>query len=570
MATTRSEVGVTSTPAEHAPQRDWGTSFIPVIAVVVLLGAGAALSLRGEWTPVLDIAALEVRTQAMPDYWPLVGVFSRFGWYHPGPLFILQGWLPYRLWGPAGMTVAVVTVHLVAIVLAWWVARRIDRRASVFILLAAVVTLAARHPSQALEPWNPYAGLVSAITLIVVAWASAQRLPVGPLVMLPLGSYLLQSHLGYAPLVGLVVVVAAVMALLPGRDRNRAVPWPAWVIAAAAAACLWIPVVVQQITGTPGNISAIVTTFGDSGEPLGPTAGAAVISSAFALRPYWTEGLSVNLPDSISAPWWLLLVLVACIWALARRDWLATRAMVVCLAGVVAGFAAVTTASGVPAEYLVSWVPALASTTIALSAWTITRGLPNLQSPWSAARLSAALAIASMVLAGVTAWHWAGASQQYAGHGQATAVLSRALLADAEETPFNLGAQTGQSQLSAMDVRAVFYGLLAAATRQNADVGAPEPIVWEVAGVVPPDSEPRTTYVVRNVDPTRNDGARVVARWDPLSPAEAEQLRVIDAALGATTDVEQTEALTAQRAELLRGRVAVELVVAPGDIVNQS
>lgn len=542
-----------------------------VVAVVLLLAWGAWRGLRdGEWTPVLDIAAMEIRVHAIPETWPLVGVFSRLGWYHPGPLFILQGWLPYQLWGPTGLGITIVAVHLASLVTAWWVARRIDRLAGSFVLLTAVILLATRSAEQTLEPWNPFAGLVGTVALLVLGWAAAQRRPVGPIIMLPLATYLLQSHLGYAPLVGLVVLTAAALALWSGRDRTRNVAWVSWLTGAVIAVLLWVPVIVQQVTGEPGNISAIVSAFGDSGEPLGAGAAVAVLSSAFALRPYWTQGLQVSLPEDASTPWWLLLTMVALAWAIARSDWLAVRVLVICAAGIAAGFAAVTTASGLPAEYLVSWIPAVAATTIAMSAWTLQRGIGPLRDGVGGAYLSVAVSLASAVLAAVTAWHWTSASQTLTGHGQATTALADSLLADAGQTPFNLGADPGTSVFSAMDVRTVFYGLLAAAVRAEVEVGAPVPIVWEVADVVPSDLQPRRTYVVRNVDPARDDGARVVARWDPLSPAETAELLALDATIAATSDIGQSEALKARRLQLLDGRVALELVEVPSGMVGQS
>lgn len=570
------EVAAASTPDRREASAMWPRwepplSVAAVAAVVVVLATGAWFSLRGEWTPILDIAALEIRTAAIPESWPLVGVFSRFGWYHPGPLFILQGWLPYQLWGPAGLTFAIVAVHLAALVTAWWVARRIDRLAGGFVLLAAVVVLTTRAPEQALEPWNPFAGLVSTVTLLVLAWASAQRLPVGPIIMLPLGSYLLQSHLGYVPLVGLVVLVAAALALLPGRGRGRDIPWVGWAIGAALAALLWLPVAVQQLTSTPGNLTAIVSTLGEGGEPLGAAAGWAAISSAFAVRPYWTDGLVVQLPESATLPWWLVLAVAALVWSSTRRDWLPVRLLVVCVAAIVAAFIAVTTATGAPVEYLVSWIPAVAATTIAMSAWAITRNVAALGSAPRQAGVSVMVSVISVLLAGLAAWHWAGASQQYPGRGEASAALGEALVADAGATPFNLGADTGTaSPANAMDIRSVFYGVLATAVRGGADVGVPVPIAWEVAGVLPTDEQPRPTYVLRNFDPGRADGARVVATWVPLSDDELAELRGIDAALSATPTAAQEEVLTTRRAKLLQGRVAMELVVPAGGMVGQS
>ena len=539
------------------------------LGVVLSLTAGALASLRGEWTPILDIAALDIRTQAIPDYWPLVGVFSRLGWYHPGPLFILQGWLPYEVWGPAGLTIAMLAVHVLALTVAWLVARRLDRLAGGFVLLAVVVVLAARSPSQVLEPWNPYAGLVGTATLLVLAWAAAQRRPIGSLLLLPVASYLLQAHLGYAPLVALVTLAALVLAVLPGPDRDRTVGWWVWLAGAAVASVMWLPVMWQQVSAETGNISAIVDGFGQGDQALGPATGWAVMSNAFTTVPYWIADRGILLPDSAATPWWLLLVAAASVISIRRRDQMALRALVVCLAATMAGFVAVSAASGVAVEYLVSWIPAVAAVTIALSLWALTRSVRALHAPRRAAALSAAVSGAALLLAVATGWSWAQTSQEYPGHGQAAAALGQSLVSEAGSTDVYLALDGGNSFASALDTRMVYYGVLAAAVRGGVDVSVPESISWEVAGVLPAGQGARPAFVVRQVDPARgDDGSRVVAIWNPLTPDELRHLSELDAALGSGTLTEaQARQQQERRQSLLGDRVAFELVQLPGATV---
>ena len=160
---------------DTAPRWSRWLTAVALAAIAVALLLGTWLSRRNEWTPTLDIAALELRVGAMSNDLPLVGVFSRMGWYHPGPAFIVQEWLPYRLFGVDGLAYGVVAGHLVALGLAWWMATRLNRVAGACVLLAGVVVLWARDPAQAMEPWNPWAGLVATITLMVAAWSAGER-----------------------------------------------------------------------------------------------------------------------------------------------------------------------------------------------------------------------------------------------------------------------------------------------------------------------------------------------------------------------------------------------------------
>ena len=61
-----------------------------------------------------------------------------------------------------------------------------------------------------------------------------------------------------------------------------------------------------------------------------------------------------------------------------------------------------------------------------------------------------------------------------------------------------------------------------------------------------------------------------MARWVPLSSQELAEVLAIDAALATSPDQVEEESLTKRRAELLRGRVAMELVVPAGGMVGQS
>ena len=51
-----------------------------VVSAVALLGSAGA-----DYHPYQDHAIIEWRTRDLFDHVPLVGPYSRFGWFHPGP-----------------------------------------------------------------------------------------------------------------------------------------------------------------------------------------------------------------------------------------------------------------------------------------------------------------------------------------------------------------------------------------------------------------------------------------------------------------------------------------------------
>ncbi len=531
---------------------------LAAIAIALLLGTW--LSRRNEWTPTLDIAALELRVHAMSHDFPLVGVFSRMGWYHPGPAFIIQEWLPYRLFGVNGLAYGVVLGHLVALGLAWWAATRLNRVAGACVLLAGVLVLWAREPAQAMEPWNPWAGLIATITLMIAAWSAGERHRLGAVLVLPVASYLLQAHLGFAPLVGLLIATAAVAAIWPG-DRGRQIPWAAWLLGAGLSVLMWLPPLYEQLTRSPGNATLIVQSFGKE-PPQGLVAGLLAVADGFAVPPSWFH-YSLLLPSSAGFPWLLLLPIAATAAALLRRDRLRITAMAVCWASIVAVVVAVAFVSGAPAEYLVGWIPAVACTTVLLSAWIVC-GLwapQRLRVPsWTAA---AALQLAAAALAVVTAFNWSAASQLDAPKGRTAAALTEALVTDAGARPAEIVAgELRPSEI--LELRQVFYGVLAGAVRDGMDIAAPQNIVWETTGAVPADGGgDRVHYELQSISPGRTypAGTRVVARYDPFTPEQWQAILAVDAQLGAPNlTPEQRMSLDRERFELTGGQAAFEIV----------
>jgi hypothetical protein len=518
--------------------------------VIVILGIGAALNLRNDWTPILDIAAMEIRIQAMPEMLPTVGVFSRLGWYHPGPAIFYQSWLPYDWFGPIGMNVAMVSVHLLALLAAWWVAKRLDRLAGALMLLGIVVLLFLLPPLQPLEPWNPYSGTVASVTLIVSAWSLAQRDWPGALLVLPLGSYLMHNHLGYVPFVGAVVLTALVLGWWPTQQRRF--PWRALLIGVVIALVMWAPVIWQQITGDPGNIAALINATGS--EPAaGIVHGFQTVGAAYGISPYWADASVLVLPNTWSIPWLLVVVVVATAAAVLRRDGIGLRGLAVCVAANVAAVIAVASASGILSTYLMVWLPATAVSTLVLSIWVLLRALPTPESGLTIAYVGAgAVTIATSVT-------WAGAAPAYPDLGRASSEFGSALASEASGQPVYLTNSDARGFTQKLDIRQVFYGTLASALRQGADVAVPESIVWEVDGALPIGPESRPEYAVTVYTGTTSD---VIAVWNPLDIEQFAQFDRISNQLAVTAPGSEQEAalLEAQQPLIEGGRLPMALV----------
>lgn len=336
---------------------------VAVGSLVVAMAVGMVLALVDGWVPVGDDSFIELLVRDVPSELPLTGVYSRYGWSHPGPTLFYLLAIPYRLFGSAssGLLFGAMLGHLLAAVAMWWVARRIDRLTGMLVLCGASLVLATTDAEVLRSPWNPYVGLVGSGLLVVLAWSAASRLPAGLIWLLPLGTLLVQSHVVTAPLVVATTAVAAVVALAPRSGADL----PAWdavgarpvALGLGITALLWLPPVIQQLVQEPGNLTELLLQRG-TGSPIGLGTASATMSQAFGALPSVLDPGKLAdefIPMAATAPWWLLVPLVGAAVAVRRRDRPHLRGLVVvsgALVGCLLGIAAI---SDLLYHYLVTW-----------------------------------------------------------------------------------------------------------------------------------------------------------------------------------------------------------------------
>ena len=299
---------------------------VPALALVAALPAlfAAAAVAGSDWYPSTDQALEVMRMRDVGGpHTPLVGVWSRWGYSHPGP-WMLWVLAPFaRLLGPTGVLVGTGLLNSAAAAGAVLVAGRPGGLASsargarrdalappappsptTDAALVALATLALSGSvgmslglSGITDPWNPYVAVLPFWTFLLAMSAAARgdrwMWPVAVL----LGSFAAQAHIAYLPLVGGVGLVAlgivgatalgrrrrrdaATASGRPGHRRAPATPatdgqrrpgdGDGWRLPLAAtgivATVLWLPAVVQQLFGSPGNLSEILDFAGNPGE----------------------------------------------------------------------------------------------------------------------------------------------------------------------------------------------------------------------------------------------------------------------------------------------------------------
>ncbi|MFN8039982.1 MAG: hypothetical protein U0Q07_12300 [Acidimicrobiales bacterium] len=259
-------------------------------AVAVPFLVNAVVSAGLDWHPVSDRAVIVARVaDVLGGDTPLVGAYSRFGFNHPGPL---GAYVLAPLWAArpqAGSVLAAgALVNGVAAVAAVAVVRR---RAGTLPALgvAAMVLVLARSlgPVLVRDPWNPWLPVLPFLLFVVAVWAMAT----GSRWSLPLavgaGSFVVQEHVGYVPVVavlGVWGVVALAAEALAEHRRAGATPEAVDVGSAVVGAA------------GPGSIEAPFDRSPDAvREPNPPVKGSTVVGPA--------AGPRADLHDA--APWWL-------------------------------------------------------------------------------------------------------------------------------------------------------------------------------------------------------------------------------------------------------------------------
>ncbi|MGZ4715302.1 MAG: hypothetical protein ACXWCB_01235, partial [Acidimicrobiales bacterium] len=168
-----------------------------LVAVTLPLLAAVVNALRTPWRPPSDYALIALRTMDVPGHLPLDGVYSRFGFHHPGPALFLLYAVPDRLLGPTGLLVAAALINGAALAAAVVLLQRRGGAALLAIGTLGLVTLELAAAEQLADPWNPWVPMFPFALAILLAWSVWERdwwaLPA----LVAVASFVLQAHLGY-------------------------------------------------------------------------------------------------------------------------------------------------------------------------------------------------------------------------------------------------------------------------------------------------------------------------------------------------------------------------------------
>jgi len=206
----------------------------------------------------------------------LVGNNSRFAWSHPGPAWYYSLEVFYRALGGQSWAFVAANLLLNAIAIALVVAVLWRGWGSLMALFCAGAVLAymALLGQQLFRyVWPPYAEVLPMLLFFVVAAAGAAGSSPAMVGALVAGSYAVQLHIGTVPTVAAVIGAALALRLGaryfpswvasgPLKSRNRS-PWARPLVwgGILLIVLMWIPPVIDELTGHPGNLTLLWMFF---------------------------------------------------------------------------------------------------------------------------------------------------------------------------------------------------------------------------------------------------------------------------------------------------------------------
>jgi hypothetical protein len=258
---------------------------VGLFALLVVPFAVAVLrALHDGWIPSGDEASIATRAlDVFSRRPPLTGLVSTSALYgngtstnHPGPIEFYLMAIPLRLLGvSAGPLFTAATINSAAVLISVWVFfRRLGLNAMLWAGVLLLAVMWSGGTSVLTDTLSSNMTMYSLLCVAVLAWALVD----GDLVLLPLAafaaSYSAQQHLA----AGLIVIALAILVIASiavqiafgarrghPPDKKKTVRWSA--SALAVSAVCWTPVAIDEISGHPGNLTAIVRFARDNTRP---------------------------------------------------------------------------------------------------------------------------------------------------------------------------------------------------------------------------------------------------------------------------------------------------------------
>ncbi len=535
------------TPDQPAGRRPRTLLVVGGLTAIVTMPLAVALATlhSPRWYPLLDLAMTELRVRDVGTrHSPLVGLVGRLSsngnqGSHPGPISFWALAPVHRLLGGSSwsLLVGVVVLNTTAVALTLWIAVRRGGAVLALGFAGALAVLLHLYGTKVLtEPWNPYMPVMWWVLTLVALWAVlCDDVPMLPVAVFA-ASFCMQTHISYLGLVGgfaaLGLVGVGIRAYMLRGDRaarRRLATWSA--LSLAVGLVLWLPSLIDQVTGDPGNASIVFGHFREpDDDPIGLARGAELF--AVHLNPW--RLLAGQQATSGSVVPGLLLVgawLAAAVVAFRLRARALVRLHAVVAIALVLGLISESRILGFIWYYLSLWAWGITTLMLVAIGWTIVAAVTDARP----GALPVAARTGPALLAGVLAV-WTVMFTVDAVDAEITQDRVSGIVADVLP-PVLEAIQSGDAASSGPDARyrvtwtdgtyigAPGFGLFNELERRGFDVGAAEPFGPSVVEhrVMPRAEADAEIHVSVGPDIEEwraKDGFTEIAYVDPRTDAE--------------------------------------------------
>ena len=361
-------------------ERWWAIAIAAALIAPILIAIGLTLAGHGQYRPGFDNALMELRVRDVLDHAVFTGPYSRYGWYHPGPLLFYVDAIPYWLSGSNTLALPVTALVLNALALAStvWLAFRVGRLAAVlWVALPTALLLRTLGADFLRSPWNPDVALLMFLVFLLASWSLAIDRRWSIPIMIVTGTFIVQSHVGYGLPVAAIAGVATVLLVLDRRARDLPLRRPGVgrraLLVMALLAALWaLPLYGDLVAGNSNlrNVARFALSGGSSThEPrVGGLAALRTVGAQLGPKPVWIFVERRNLPFHgtfaySETDWWapilgVLAVIGVLIALRAKRRVVWSLAWLVGT-GLVVAVVSVASTRGIVYAYLTQWTSVL-------------------------------------------------------------------------------------------------------------------------------------------------------------------------------------------------------------------
>ena len=371
----------------RAPWRYVSVALLSVGVVVVVGAIRLARTLGKPYTSPGDVAFIELGIRHALHHGETLGVYSRFGWHHPGPALLYAFAPVYWLSGSSSRSLflgAWLINGVSALGAVWLVRRRAGELGAVLAAAAVFVLLWRQGFVLWINPWNPRVLAVPILLLMVSAASAAAGHAWSFVIALGTASYLVQAHVGTAPicaallllaLIGYSLRVRSAATKTRVRDVLRADRVPIATSVGIVVVAWALPGLQQLRHGSDGNLAQIVKFYRNPPRDAGATShslGSSIVmvsNHASALVFHEVGGNRADPAKLLALSLFFALGLVVALVAGRRgQRFIATLALTTPL-GVTVAVLAATRVIGPVDNYLFYWTNTLALPAAIAAAW---------------------------------------------------------------------------------------------------------------------------------------------------------------------------------------------------------